>query len=96
MFFCGGAGEVGASCYLVKIDGKNILMDCGIRLSSSKDTLPDFRLIQENGGIDAIVVSHAHTDHTGALPAISRQYPNALIYMTHMSKALTKCSYMTA
>jgi len=65
-------GEVGAPCYLVKIDGKNILLDCGIRLTSSKDALPDFRLIQESGGIDAIVVSHAHTDHTGALPAISR------------------------
>ncbi|QSQ09170.1 Ribonuclease [Koleobacter methoxysyntrophicus] len=86
LIFCGGAGEVGASCYLMKIDGKNILLDCGIRITSSKDNLPDFRLIQENGGIDAIVVSHAHTDHTGALPAISRQYPNALIYMTHASE----------
>lgn len=90
LLFCGGAGEVGASCYLVQIDGKNILLDCGIRLTSSKDALPDFRLIQENGGIDTIVISHAHTDHTGALPAISRQFPNALIYMTHMSKDLTR------
>lgn len=90
LIFCGGAKEVGASCYLVKIDGKNILLDCGIRLTSSKDTLPDFSLIQENGGVDAIVVSHAHTDHTGALPAISRVFPNALIYITHMSKALTR------
>lgn len=90
LIFCGGAGEVGASCYLMKIDGKNILLDCGIRITSSKDNLPDFRLIQENGGIDAIVVSHAHTDHTGALPAISRQYPNALIYMTHATKDLTR------
>lgn len=90
LIFCGGAGEVGASCYLVNIDGKNILLDCGIRLSTSKDNLPDFRLIQENGGIDAILVSHAHTDHTGALPAISRQFSNANIYMTHMTKDLTR------
>lgn len=90
LLFCGGAGEVGASCYLVQIDGKNVLLDCGIRFTSSKDALPDFRLIQESGGIDAIVISHAHTDHTGALPAISRQFPNALIYMTHMSKDLTR------
>jgi len=90
LLFCGGAGEVGASCYFVQIDGKNILLDCGIRLTSSKDALPDFRLLQESGGIDAIIVSHAHTDHTGALPALSRQFPNALIYMTHMSKDLTR------
>ena len=30
--FCGGAREVGASCYLIKLDGKNILLDCGIRM----------------------------------------------------------------
>ncbi|WP_422448844.1 MBL fold metallo-hydrolase [Thermoanaerobacterium sp. DL9XJH110] len=88
--FCGGAGEVGASCYLLNIDGKNILLDGGIRMSSSKDALPDFRLIQENGGLDAILVSHAHTDHTGALPAISRQFPGAFIYMTHMTRDLTR------
>lgn len=88
--FCGGAGEVGASCYLISIDGKNILLDCGIRLTSSKDNLPDLRLIQDQGGLDAIIVSHAHTDHTGALPAISRQFPNAKIYMTHMTKDLTR------
>lgn len=44
--FTGGAREVGASCYLLEIDGKNILLDCGIRMKGS-DSLPDFRLIQE-------------------------------------------------
>ncbi|MFP4017403.1 MAG: MBL fold metallo-hydrolase [Halanaerobiales bacterium] len=87
--FCGGAREVGASCYLLKIDDKNILLDCGIRMKGS-DNLPDFRLIQEAGGVDAIIVSHAHLDHSGALPVISREYPEARIYMTHASKALLR------
>ncbi|MCL6560346.1 MAG: glycosyltransferase, partial [Firmicutes bacterium] len=87
--FCGGAGEVGASCYLVQIDGKNILLDCGVRLKSgNKDILPDFRRIQEMGGVDAIILSHAHLDHSGSLPIISREYPLARIYMTHATKAL--------
>lgn len=90
IIFCGGAMEVGASCYLVKVAGKNILLDCGIRMTSNKDSLPDFRLIQENGGIDAIFISHAHIDHTGALPAISRQYPDARIYMTQPTKDLVR------
>ncbi|TCW35018.1 Cft2 family RNA processing exonuclease [Thermohydrogenium kirishiense] len=89
-YFCGGASEVGASCYLVNIDGKNILLDCGIRMSSSKDNLPDFQHIQENGGVDVIVISHAHMDHIGALPIISRIYPDAKIYMTHAAKDLTR------
>lgn len=88
--FCGGAGEVGASCILVKIDGKNILLDCGIRMKKGKDNLPDFKLIQDEGGVDAVIVSHAHMDHTGALPVISREYPEARIYMTHMTKGLVR------
>lgn len=87
--FCGGAREVGASCYLVKIDDKNILLDCGIRMKGN-DNLPDFRLIQEMGGVDAIIVSHAHLDHSGSLPVISREYPEARIYMTHASKSLVR------
>ncbi len=88
--FCGGAQEVGASCYLLKLDGKNILLDCGIRMKGGKDSLPDFSRIQEAGGVDAIIISHAHLDHTGSLPVISREYPNALIYMTHATKDLIK------
>lgn len=90
LVFCGGAGEVGASCYLLNIDGKNILLDCGIRMKGGKDSLPDFRRIQELGGVDAIIVSHAHLDHTGALPIISREYPTAKIYMTHVTKDLIR------
>lgn len=88
--FLGGALEVGASCILVRLDDKNILLDCGIRQSISKDPLPDFRLIQENGGVDAVVISHAHLDHTGTLPIISKEFPNAKIYMSKMSKDLVK------
>jgi Cft2 family RNA processing exonuclease len=90
LVFCGGAGEVGASCYLLNIDGKNILLDCGIRMKGGKDSIPDFRRIQELGGVDAIIVSHAHMDHTGALPIISREYPAAKIYMTHVTKDLIR------
>jgi Cft2 family RNA processing exonuclease len=90
LVFCGGAGEVGASCYLLSVDGKNVLFDSGIRMDSTQDKLPDFRIIQEKGGLDAIFISHAHLDHTGALPLISREYPNASIYMTHATKDLVR------
>lgn len=87
---CGGASEVGASCFLLQIDGKNILLDSGIRMKQGGDLLPSFRRIQELGGVDVILVSHAHLDHTGSLPVISREYPHARIYMTHATKALTQ------
>lgn len=90
LVFCGGAREVGASCYLVQVEGKNVLLDSGIRMKGGQDTLPDFRQIQELGGVDAIVVSHAHLDHTGSLPVISREYPEAVLYMTHATKSLVR------
>ncbi len=88
--FLGGAQEVGGSCVLLKIYNKNILFDCGIRQSAAKDPLPDFRTIQEQGGIDAIIISHAHMDHIGSLPIISKEYPGARIYANNMTKDLMK------
>jgi predicted metal-dependent RNase len=88
--FLGGAGEVGASCILVNIDNKNILMDSGIRQGSGKDPLPNLRSLQEEGGVDAIIISHAHMDHIGALPLISKEYPNAKIYMNNVTKDIVR------
>lgn len=86
--FCGGANEVGASCILVQVQNKNILLDCGMRMSS--DPIPDLDIIKKSGGLDLIIISHAHMDHIGTLPIISNEYPNAKIIMTHMSKDLTR------
>ncbi|WP_297428772.1 MBL fold metallo-hydrolase [Clostridium sp.] len=88
--FLGGALEVGGSSILVKINNKNILLDAGIRQSASKDSIPNFRDIQTYGGLDAIIISHAHLDHIGCLPIISKEYPNAKIYMNNMTKDLVK------
>jgi predicted metal-dependent RNase len=88
--FLGGASEVGGSCILVKLSNKNILLDCGIRQSNSKDPLPDFKTIQDKGGVDTIIISHAHMDHIGSLPIISKEYPYAKIYTNKMTKDLMK------
>ncbi|MEE3423427.1 MAG: MBL fold metallo-hydrolase [Succinimonas sp.] len=88
--FAGGAQEVGGSCICIRIGDRGILLDSGIRQGGSKDPLPNFRLIQEMGGIDAIIISHAHMDHIGSLPLISRAYPNIPIYMTPMTMELTR------
>ena len=88
--FGGGAQEVGASCIYFEAGGKGILMDAGIRQSGTKDKLPDFFSIQQQGSVDVILISHAHMDHIGSLPLISRMYPGALIYMTAMTRDLAR------
>lgn len=94
--FLGGADEVGASCTLVEIAGKRLLIDAGIRISprSSRgiqnSQLPDLQPISAAGGPDYILVTHAHTDHTGALPLVVEQYPQVPVLMTRPSEALVR------
>lgn len=94
--FLGGADEVGASSTLIEIAGKKLLVDAGIRISAkgrrriTDDQLPDLRLISEAGGPDYILVTHAHTDHTGALPLVVERYPNVPVLATAPSIALTR------
>lgn len=90
LVYLGGAREVGASSILINLDGYKILLDCGIRQKKSKDKLPDFSQITSFGGIDAIIVSHAHMDHIGSLPIISKEYPGAKIYMNRMTMELSR------
>ncbi len=79
LLFLGGADEVGGSCMIVEIAGHRLLVDCGIRMGSNKDKLPWLAKIQEVGGVEAIVVTHGHTDHIGALPVVYKDYPVPII-----------------
>ena len=94
--FLGGADEVGASGTLIEIAGKKLLVDAGIRISAKQrrgvgdDQLPDLRLISEAGGIDYLLVTHAHTDHTGALPLVVEQYPHVPVLATEPTIALVR------
>lgn len=88
--FLGGADEVGASCTLVEISGRRILVDCGIRMTArAGDTLPWLAPIADAGGIEAIVLTHAHMDHSGALPVIHQSYPHVPVYMTAATLSIT-------
>lgn len=94
--FLGGADEVGASSTLVEMGGKVILVDAGIRISPKTsrgiqtDQLPDLSLITHAGGPDYILVTHAHTDHTGALALVVEQYPHVPVLATPPSIELTR------
>lgn len=100
--FLGGADEVGASGMLIEIAGRRVLVDCGIRPSPKAryglagDQLPDLSLLDQAGGIDAILVTHAHTDHTGALELVAGQYPKIPIYATPPTIALTRVLHQDA
>jgi len=87
----GGAGEVGASCGLLRIGDRRVLIDAGMRPAAraGQDRLPALdRLTAEPP--EAILVTHAHIDHTGALPLVSERFPAAPIYCTETTLLLTR------
>ena len=87
----GGAMEVGASCMLLQIAGKNILLDAGIRVNRRGNaSLPDLDKLKELAGdkLDLVLVSHAHLDHAGALPLVLERYPTTQMYCTPPTKVI--------
>ena len=87
----GGANEVGASSTLIEIDSYRILVDAGIRMGPGQDfQLPDFPDFDKEGMPDAVLVTHAHTDHTGALPVLRDLWlAGVKLYWTPSTKAIS-------
>lgn len=90
--FLGGAEEVGGSCAAIDIDGLRLLVDCGQRLGAQPgQALPDFSLLEFGPAIDAVLITHAHADHIGALPAFEPYLEaDTPIYATDATFHLTK------
>jgi metallo-beta-lactamase family protein len=81
--FWGAAQSVTGSMHLVEVTGDRILLDCGSVRSERLQNRPrgsDFPFDPET--IDAVVLSHAHTDHCGNLPRLVRQGFSGPIYCT--------------
>jgi ribonuclease J len=75
----GGLGEIGKNMTVVEQDGRIVVVDVGLRFPTPEMVgidlvLPDFSYLRERAGdIEAIVVTHGHEDHLGALPWVLRE-----------------------
>lgn len=88
--FCGAAGTTTGSQHLLEINGKRILLDCGLYQGHRKDAyeincrFPHF----DPKSIDIVVLSHAHIDHSGNLPNLSRSGFKGSVFSTHATRDL--------
>jgi Cft2 family RNA processing exonuclease len=83
------AEEIGASSWLVEIDNCKLLIDAGLHPKrEGQSSLPLLNKLKENlnkEDLDAIVISHCHHDHVGALPIVVNEHPKANVLMTGLS-----------
>jgi len=71
--FLGAAGTVTGSKYLLEANSKRILVDCGLFQGLKQHRLKNWALLPiDPASVDAVVLTHAHIDHTGYLPLFVR------------------------
>ena len=93
----GGLGEIGKNLYLVEVDEKIFVLDCGIKVPSSEffgiDTIiPDYHYLKENvDRVQGIFLTHAHDDHINALVYMIDDI-NKDVYASNFTMALVKDS----
>lgn len=83
--FLGGLGEIGRNCAAIEVDGRIMLIDCGLMFPDSDMAgvdlvLPDFTWLRENAHrVEGVVCTHGHEDHIGALSFLLEEVPLQVI-----------------
>ncbi len=87
--FCGGTGSVTGANFLLEVENKKILIDCGLTQGSKlADDINWDPFIYDVGSIDILFITHAHIDHLGRVPKLIHEGFNGKIYSTNPTKGL--------
>jgi len=79
--FLGGLGEIGRNCFCIEVEGRIVVVDCGLMFPDADMpgvdlVLPDFSYLRENAErVDGIVLTHGHEDHVGGLSYLLPDVP---------------------
>lgn len=95
--FLGGAGTVTGSKYLIRAGGRQVLLDCGLFQGLKELRLRNWREPPfQPSDIDAVVLSHAHIDHSGYLPLLARRGFHGPVYCTAATRSLLRIMLLDA
>lgn len=95
--FCGAAREVTGTRHMLEVNGKRIMLDFGLFQGHRKESDEKNRTLCgqaefDGSKIDAVILSHAHIDHSGGLPFLVKHGFTGPIYSTFATRDL--CNYM--
>ncbi|MDO9484632.1 MAG: ribonuclease J [Actinomycetota bacterium] len=94
IFALGGLGEIGRNMTVFEFDGRLLILDCGVLFPEDSQPgvdliLPDFSPIADRmADVEAVVLTHGHEDHIGALPYLLRLRQDIPIYGSRFTLAL--------
>ena len=91
--FHGAAQTVTGSQHLLELNGARVLLDCGLYQGSRQESnYRNSHFLYEPEALDAVVLSHAHIDHSGPIPNLVRRGFQGPVYATPATADL--CQYM--
>jgi ribonuclease J len=94
IFQLGGLGEIGRNMAIIEYNSRLLIIDCGLLFPDETQPgvdliLPDFEPIRDRlADIEAVVLTHGHEDHMGAIPYLLREAPGIPIYSSKLALAL--------
>ncbi len=87
--FYGAAGHVTGSCHILRVGGRTVLLDCGMIQGGDREEAKNADPFPFDAAtIDAVVLSHAHIDHSGRLPLLVKRGFKGAIHTQNATMAL--------
>lgn len=87
--FLGAVGTVTGSRFLLEIDGRTSLIDCGLFQGSKENRLRNWEKFPVSAAdIERVFITHAHIDHSGYIPRLYREGFRGKIHCTHATRDL--------
>ena len=92
----GGLGEIGRNMTVFEYGGRLLIVDCGVLFPEDHQPgvdliLPDFEYVRDRlEQVEAIVLTHGHEDHIGAVPFLLREKPDLPLVGSRLTLALVE------
>src|SRR5215471_16113917 len=84
-----GGGQVTGSCYYVETDQASVLLDCGLFQGGKNADMLNRPPLMATQKLDAVLLTHAHLDHTGRLPMLAKRSQKVPVFATPATIEMT-------